>query len=233
MEKRSALAVMLKAPLPGLVKTRLVPPLTHAEAARLYGCFIEDIFAGLRGLSRADVFAALSPDAGSPGEPMLPPCKGVFMQEGGDLGERIVNVFRRLFASGYANVAVIGSDSPDLPLEYIEEAFALLERTDAGLVLGPAVDGGYYLIGLPAVARRYEGLFEGIRWSTGSVLDETLERARSLSLRVEMLRPWHDIDTGEDLGLLIDNAAAPSSSACVREFRIKPPLKPHGAFHRK
>lgn len=228
MKDKNALAVMLKYPGPGRVKTRLVPPLTREQASGLYSCFIKDFFPRAASLECADVFAAYAPDDGeggarggdreakitamltSPGaRSSATPHAGLVEQEGSGLGERINNLFKRLFERGYNKVAVVGSDSPDLPLEYIVQAFGLLDET-TGLVLGPALDGGYYLVALQALS---PALFDGIAWSTGEVLVQTLERARGSAIAYRLLRPWHDIDTAEDLRFLRDNPVTPESSA--------------------
>jgi hypothetical protein len=142
---------------------------------------------------------------------MLDPHAGLVEQEGSGLGERIKNLFKLLFERGYNKVAVVGSDSPDLPIEYIREAFGLLDET-TGLVLGPALDGGYYLVALQVL---FPALFDGIDWSTPEVLAQTLERARGGSIGYRLLRPWHDIDTAEDLRFLRDNPMTPESAAYI------------------
>jgi rSAM/selenodomain-associated transferase 1 len=117
-------------------------------------------------------------------------------QEGADLGERMANAFDFSFAAGYGPVLLRGSDTPDLPASIIYEAQEALAREKADLVLGPAADGGYYLIGLSQPAPR---LFEDIAWSTPGVLDATLQLATGMGLTVHLLPGWRDIDTPEDL----------------------------------
>lgn len=208
---RPALAVMVKAPRPGQVKTRLVPPLTPGQAAELYRRFLKDIFARLSSLSsNTDIFAAYAPE-GARGEleGLLP--EGVFFieQEGADLGERMFNVFNALHAEGCGAVALIGSDAPDVPKERIGEAFRALEG-GADAVFGPAVDGGYYLVGLKRPTRV---LFEGIEWSTPTVMEKTIERLEALAIPYSLLPEWHDIDRPGDLALIRGNPACPESSS--------------------
>ena len=176
----------------GRVKTRLIGDLTPGEAAALHTAFLEDLLDRLRDGS----FGLRLAWALDPGEPVPDgPFPGV-RQEGDDLGERL---FRTLSAAAeeVPAVAALGSDHPTLPLEMVHEAF---ERVEAGadVVLGPAEDGGYYLIALRAgaVAPR---LFEGIAWSTDQVFPETLARCRELGLRVELLPQAADVDTPDDL----------------------------------
>ena len=190
------LLLFTKPPREGRVKTRLIGALTPAQAAALHQAFLEDLLDRLREGS-FDLRLAWALD---PGEPLPEgPVAGV-RQEGDDLGERL---YRALAAAGREapSVAAVGSDHPTLPLETVHEAFARLEgRLEGGadVVLGPAEDGGYYLIALRAgaVARR---LFEDIAWSTDRVFPETVERCRELGLRLELLPKASDVDTPEDL----------------------------------
>ncbi|MBI5344581.1 MAG: TIGR04282 family arsenosugar biosynthesis glycosyltransferase [Deltaproteobacteria bacterium] len=224
----NALAVMLRPPKPGLVKTRLVPLLTHEEAAVLYECFIRDTFKSIVTLKGIDIFAACALGThtkygpGAEKTMVFPKGVRIIRQSGGDLGRRIHNVFKVLFDKGYKKAAIIGSDSPDLPPEYIEEAFGLLDCKGAGLVLGPAIDGGYYLV---ALDRLYSSLFEGIPWSTDVVLDETIKRARAEAIEFRLLRQWHDIDTPQDLRFLKDNSNVPASSAFLRTLMAYKDIK--------
>jgi rSAM/selenodomain-associated transferase 2/rSAM/selenodomain-associated transferase 1 len=123
------------------------------------------------------------------GNPLLLP------QSGGDLGERMSAAFRQLFAAGYARVILIGSDLPSLPSSRIADADRAL-RTGADLVLGPAEDGGYYLIGL---SRPTDAFLSGISWGGPDVLRQTVARARAVGWRVETIEPWYDVDSPADL----------------------------------
>lgn len=174
------------------MKTRLIGALRPAQAAEIHQAFLDDLLDRLREGS-FDLRLAWALD---PGEPVPDgPFPGM-RQEGEDLGERL---YRALAAAGAEApfVAALGSDHPTLPLETVHDAFARLEA-GADVVLGPAEDGGYYLIALraAAVARR---LFEGIAWSTGRVFPDTVERCRELGLRLELLPRASDVDTPEDL----------------------------------
>jgi rSAM/selenodomain-associated transferase 1 len=176
----------------GRVKTRLIGDLTPAEAAALHTAFLEDLLDRLRGGS-FDLRLAWALD---PGEPVpAGPFPGV-RQVGENLGERL---FRTLSAAAEEApaVAALGSDHPTLPLEVVHDAFERLEA-GADVVLGPAEDGGYYLIALRAAAV-VPRLFEGIAWSTDQVFSETVARCRELGLRVELLPQASDVDTPDDL----------------------------------
>jgi uncharacterized protein len=189
---RRRLLLFTKPAREGRVKTRLIGALTPAQAAEIHQAFLDDLLERLR-TGSFDLQLAWALD---PGEPVpAGPFPGV-RQEGDDLGERL---YRALAAAGAeaASVAALGSDHPTLPLEIVHEAFERLEA-GADVVLGPAEDGGYYLIALRAgaVAPR---LFEEIAWSTDRVFPETVERCRELGLRLELLPRASDVDTPEDL----------------------------------
>lgn len=119
-------------------------------------------------------------------------------QIGEDLGQRMHRASVDLFAKGYKQVIIVGADVPTLPLSVYQDALAILDRSD--LVLGPALDGGYYLIGLKRPA---EQLFTGVPWSTDQVLAVTQQKAKTLGLTVELTTAWRDVDTIADLQSLI------------------------------
>lgn len=115
-------------------------------------------------------------------------------QQGHDLGTRMKNAFAESFAMGYAHVCIIGTDCFELSPEVINEAFESLQRADA--VIGPAKDGGYYLLGMN---RMHAAIFENKHWSTSNVLNETIRDFRLLGLRYTLLRTLGDVDTEKDL----------------------------------
>jgi len=211
----NALAVMLKAPAPGAVKTRMVPPLTPEQAAGLYECLVKDTLASLVPLKGVDIYAACLGSISSVAA-LVPEGVEAFEQGGEGLGERMLDVLKKLFERGYARCAVVGSDLPDLPAQYVLDAFALIEGGE-NFVLGPAEDGGYYLAAADAP---YEPVFTSIRYSTPTVLERTLERAEENSIKTALVSPWHDIDTIEDLRLLRSNLRAPLSSAYIASLDI-------------
>lgn len=147
----NALVLFMKAPIPGTVKTRLTPRVTMDEAADLYRAFIVDTLHQAQRIAGTDLFVAWTPDdgrtellnaLGGPGGPDV----NWLRQRGSHLGERLSNAFAAFRKAGWKKTVVLGGDSPLLPREYVEEAFEALDRHD--VVLGPADDGGYYLIGL-------------------------------------------------------------------------------------
>jgi rSAM/selenodomain-associated transferase 1 len=194
-EPSRRLLLFTKPARPGRVKTRLIGELTAEEAARLHGAFLDDLLDRLRGGDFELTLAwALDPDEEVPAGPV----PGV-RQRGSDLGERLYLALSEaaLSEAGSGTVAAVGSDHPALPLELVHLAFATVEA-GADVVLGPAEDGGYYLIALRAGAVSPR-LFADIAWSTEQVLATTLERCRELGLRVELLPAASDVDTPDDL----------------------------------
>jgi rSAM/selenodomain-associated transferase 1 len=178
------------------VKTRLIGDLTAAEAAALHAAFLDDLLDRLQdGDFELTLAWALDPDDPIP-EGAWPGVPGI-RQEGEDLGERL---YRALSGVQADSVMALGSDHPTVPLAVIHRAFEAVER-GAPIAIGPAEDGGYYLIALRsgAVHRR---LFEEIDWSTDRVLPQTLERCRELGLLpedIELLPLDTDVDTPDDL----------------------------------
>ena len=186
------LFIFLKAPRPGAVKTRLAESIGASEAAAAYQILVETLLAKLALLS--DVQLRFSPDdALSEIEPWLRPHWQARAQGEGDLGQRLERAFGEAFTEGVNRVVVIGSDCPELTAEDIRAAWAALARDD--LVLGPAKDGGYWLIGLKS---RQPSLFHSMPWSTDKVLEETLDRARHSGLTFKLLRELSDVDTEQD-----------------------------------
>jgi rSAM/selenodomain-associated transferase 1 len=116
------------------------------------------------------------------------------LQEGNDLGEKMKNAFRRGFETGYSSICIIGTDCPELSTEVIEEGFDELNSVDA--VVGPARDGGYYLLGMNKI---HVDIFDHKNWGTDTVLQATIDDFEALNLLYVKLEPLHDIDTEDDL----------------------------------
>ena len=195
-----AVAVMMKAPSVGGVKTRLVPPLRPDEAAALNICFLRDVTAVIEtacAAGLADGFVAYTPigqEARFDG--VLPRRFRLLPQRGASLGERLFHAVEDFLAFGYQATCLINSDSPTLPAGVILEAVNALQQPGDRVVLGPADDGGYYLI---AMKRAHLRLFEDIAWSTERVLAITLDRAREIALETRLLPSWYDVDDATSL----------------------------------
>lgn len=188
----SRLVVFLKAPRPGAVKTRLAGALGPDAACAAYRRLVEALLANLTPLPRVEL--CFTPAEAAPEiQPWVRPGWLTCPQTDGDLGERLHAAFTEHFESDALHVVIIGSDCPDVTAQDIEEAWLALEGHD--VVLGPALDGGYWLIGLRAPQPT---LFAGIPWSTDRVFGETMCRAREAGLRVALLRELADVDTAAD-----------------------------------
>jgi len=192
---RQALAVAAKAPEPGKAKTRLQSFLSVEDATELYRCFLKDTLALVDSIPETDGVVSYTPEGAEKyfegitgGHHLLLP------QRGSSFGERLCNALEDLLDRGYGCAAIMDSDSPTLPSEYLLKTFELLRMPGQRVVLGPASDGGYYLIGLNESHPR---LFEDITWSTSSVLRETIERANEIGLEVALLPEWYDVDDRE------------------------------------
>lgn len=186
------MVIFAKAPEPGRVKTRLIPILRAGEAAELHEALLLDTLDVVR--SCADAVVAFAPAGGRRTlERLLGPGARLVGQGPGDLGARLARMFDQLCGGGRPVLAV-GSDCPGLTVARILGAAAALGRAD--VVLGPALDGGYYLVGL---RKPRPELFGDMPWSTPAVLELTQRRATEAGLRVELLEPARDLDTPEDL----------------------------------
>ncbi len=195
-----ALAVMAKAPRPGRVKTRLSPPLTPEQASALNICFIRDTTENIHQVTEAGnsagvvAYTPVGDEAAFDG--ILPAGFQLLAQRGGGFGERLLYACEDLFACGFSAVCLIDSDSPTMPQDALVQAVSSLARPGDRMVLGGSDDGGYYLIG---VKRPHPRLFEQIDWSTERVFQQTLDRAREISLETELLPTWYDVDDGATL----------------------------------
>jgi uncharacterized protein len=190
-----ALAVMTKAPRAGEVKTRLVPPLTHDEAAQLNSSFLRDIAAAISAAATGRIARAVAvytpPGAEAAYENILPEEFLFIAQRGHNFGDRLFFAAEDLFTVGFNSVCLINSDSPTVPAENFSQAIELLHLPGDRIVLGPSDDGGYYLIGIKKLHRE---IFERIDWSTERVLDQTLQRAAEIGAEVRLLPAGYDVD---------------------------------------
>lgn len=198
MAKRAAdiknkVIVFVKAPVPGHVKTRLCPPLSAEQAVTVYRSFVQDT---IEVVSAAPFSCqvAYAPSVEFP----TPAWTGFdlpwFPQSGNDLGGKLTHAFQSMFDLGASRVLALGTDSPGFNIDQITHAFDQLSSVDA--VMGPALDGGYYLIGL---SKHFPEIFKGIEWSTSKVADQTRQRVEQQKLTLKEIEAYGDVDTYVDL----------------------------------
>ncbi len=194
-----ALAVLTRAPSSG-GKSRLFAGLGRAPDPALLAALLLDTLAGTAASGAMRVVAVEPGDACDEVRLLVPEDVRVVPQEPGSLGDRMRALMRALFAEGARAVVLVGSDLPDIDPDVIARAFVELARDPRALVLGPANDGGYYLMGATSVPP----LFDGIDWGTERVLAQTIAAAAHHRLRVTLLAPMADIDSIDDLQRLVD-----------------------------
>lgn len=195
MNSEKLLIVMSKAPVPGLVKTRLSPQLTAEKAAECYDCLLKDRISRMALLDDIELAVAYTPaSAAAYFSALIPDQFHQFVQQGETLSDRLNRLIADRFAEGYGAVLIIDSDTPDLNNKMINKSFQLLVSND--LVYGPSRDGGYYLVGMK---KHYPELFNDIPWSSTDVLKISLKIAGQLGLQTALLPALDDIDTYDDL----------------------------------
>ena len=225
----ACIIVFVKNPVPGQVKTRLIPYLSPEQAASLYQAFLIDWCNALSTISTAQRVIAYTPPEGLNTLQTLIGEDPVYIpQVGASLGQRLIAAARWACDQEYTKFLFVGSDSPTLPTQYVERALDLLESRD--IVIGPSVDGGYYLIGFSkhGASLSVPTIFEGIAWSTEVVFRQTLEKIQEINAQLGLLPPWYDVDTPAGLQLLRDhlfglniageNNPAPQTYSKLREW---------------
>ncbi|MFO8033387.1 MAG: TIGR04282 family arsenosugar biosynthesis glycosyltransferase, partial [Desulfohalobiaceae bacterium] len=196
MSHQSCVIIMLKYPRPGMVKTRLGQELGQECAAWLYRCFVA---CELEMLQSLQVPVLLSCDPGSAilkYQEWLGPGFNYLLQAGDDLGARMQSSFEQAFELGFTQAVLVGSDLPHLPAAYMQLALDRLQ--EHATVLGPALDGGYYLLGMNRQGFQ-PYIFEGIPWSTSQVFNSTLKKLEEYQIKTFFLPSLRDIDTVQDL----------------------------------
>jgi uncharacterized protein len=192
---RRAVVVIAKEPVPGAVKTRLAATLGDDGAARAAAAMLADTVVGMAAVD-AEPWVCFAPGF------------GLLAQVEGDLGDRLAACLAALLGAGADQVVIVGADTPQVPRATYEAAFTLLDQVD--LVLGPARDGGYYLVGAKAALPE---LFVGVPMGTDAVLEVTMQRAARRRLRVGTVPTLRDLDQLEDLQAAL---AAGELDACPR-----------------
>jgi rSAM/selenodomain-associated transferase 1 len=197
------LGVFAKWPAAGAVKTRLGEAGGPDWGARVARAFLLDTLTRLGGVAGRRVVAFAPPEAREDFAGLVPSGYELTPQCHGDLGNRMAAFIAEHQRQGAGAVVLVGADSPTLPVEWVERAFVELQQAD--LVLGPALDGGFYLFGC---GRRLPPVFEGVDWSTNRVLAQTVARLSDPGWRLALLPPWYDVDTPADWNLLCGHLAA-------------------------
>ena len=201
-QPRDALIIFARAPQLGRVKTRLAPPLSARQALSFHVACLE---------STAHLAASLPPSiekwlyltsgaAAGRRQLRLPISIRMGRQRGSDLGKRLERALREQQRAGAGSVVVIGSDSPMLSLRRLRYSFSAVTRSQA--VLGPARDGGFYLMGLALPGLKLRGLFDGVDWGGPRAYRQMRARLQSAGLRLALLPPSYDVDTPSDLARL-------------------------------
>ena len=188
----NVLGVFTKSPRPGEVKTRLAAATTPEFAARVAAAFLHDTVTRFQ-KTADERYLIYAPDNAAAELAFVVAYDWLLAPQGpGDLGARMGRFIQQHLGDGAQHVVLIGADSPTLPLDYLTSAYQMLEHAD--VVIAPAFDGGYCLLG---VARRLPPIFDGIAWGTSNVLRHTVSRLDP-SWRLELLPPWYDLDTLDD-----------------------------------
>ena len=211
MAESAAIGIMCKAPRAGRAKTRLAATIGMEAAAKLSACFLRDVAAAIEAVPERLACKGYGVYAPAGGEAelreLLPQSFGLLLQADAEFGNVLHGAVRDLLVAGHDCVALVNSDSPTLPPAVLAQAVEALRRPGDRVVLGPASDGGYYLIGLKTAHRH---LFTNIPWGTDAVASLTLERASQIGLETTRLPVWYDIDDAETLGWLRDELAGTS-----------------------
>jgi rSAM/selenodomain-associated transferase 1 len=218
----ATILLFAKEPIPGQVKTRLVPSLTPDEAAELATAFLRDLHATLSGIADVELVLAIPDDSSADKVASTLDSEIRVVRQGpGGLGERVARATSREFEGSPRPVAVVGSDHPDLPRPLVEACLADARGGSVGWI--PTEDGGYAAIALP---RALPSLFQGVPWSTGDVAAATRDNAARLDLELKDHGPWYDVDTVRDLQRLSRVLEASDACPWTRETlaRLDPPL---------
>jgi uncharacterized protein len=205
LANKCAMGVMIKTPRNGFSKTRLSPPFSLEDAANISRCFLKDTSAAIEALSREKPFVvgvAVYTPVGSESdlEELLPSGFKMIAQREGDFGTRLLGAIQDLLSVGFEAVCLVNSDSPTLPIHYLQDLATLLKKPKDRLIIGPSLDGGYYAIGLRQAHTR---LFEEITWNADRVYNETVERSKEINLPVITLPSWYDVDDQSALNRLL------------------------------
>ena len=208
----AAIGIVCKAPQVGQSKTRLAKAVGAVAASELSACFLRDVAAAIEAVPEAlgrRGYGVYAP-AGTENivAQLLPADFGLLLQAGHDLGHVLIGAAQAFLDAGHDCMLLVNGDSPTLPPRFLTQAIEALRAPGDRMVLGPASDGGYYLIGLK---RPHHGLFTRIAWGTGTVARATCERAAEIGLATTLLPEWYDVDDIVTLGWLQEELAGHST----------------------
>jgi uncharacterized protein len=195
-EKKDCILLFIKYPKKGMVKNRLAKDITQENAVNLYKKFVQDIISTILHIKTTLMICYYPPTSLEQFKKWLGPQYNYIAQKGDDLGQRMNNCFEEVFTKGYQKAILIGSDSPDIPKKILTNALKQLQNKD--IVIGPATDGGYYLIGFNKKTF-YPQIFENISWSKKTVYNKTIDIIKKTNYNLNILPLWSDIDTIDDL----------------------------------
>jgi uncharacterized protein len=208
----AAIGIICKAPQPGRSKTRLATAIGEVAASELSACFLRDVAAAIDAVPETLGRRGYGVYAPAGTEPimrqLLPAGFGLLLQAGDDLGHVLFGATRALLDAGHDCALLVNGDSPTLPPRLLTQALEALREPGNRMVLGPATDGGYYLIGLKCP---HQHLFTQIAWGTDIVARSTCERASEIGLATTLLPEWYDIDDSETLRWLQEELAGHST----------------------
>jgi uncharacterized protein len=208
----AAIGIIGKAPQPGRSKTRLATAIGEVAACELSACFLRDVAAAIEAVPEALGRRGYGVYAPAGAEhimrQLLPSGFELLLQAGDDLGYVLLGATHALLDAGHDCVLLVNGDSPTLPPRLLVQAIEALREPGDRMVLGPASDGGYYLIGLKHPHRQ---LFTRIAWGTETVARSTCERAAEIDLSTTLLPEWYDVDDVETLRWLQDELAGRST----------------------
>ncbi|MGZ3635792.1 MAG: TIGR04282 family arsenosugar biosynthesis glycosyltransferase [Syntrophales bacterium] len=197
------LIMFVRFPGQGQVKSRLAKDIGEEQATNLYRCFVEDLLERFSKEPYRLCLAFHPREMEHEMKEMLGHDFSYIPQTGEDLGERMKLAFLRCFSEGARSVVLIGSDIPDLPARIVDEAFRALDKY--GTVIGPSLDGGYYLLGFRQETFN-EGIFARLPWGAETVFQQTMNILHMAGALVHVLPVWWDIDKHEDIAVLIKNS---------------------------
>lgn len=215
------IGLMCKPPRPGVSKTRLAHAIGFNRATELARAFLVDSLANLRAAANdvpAKPYCFFKPlDAEGEMREFAGNDMTLLLQDSGNLGSTMLSALSTILQQCPRGAMLIGADAPTLPIRFIRSAFDRLRENCIDAVFGPSEDGGYYLVAIKTVAAA--PLFDGINWSTSTVMSETRRRASDCGLQIAEIEKWYDVDDASGLDRLIADISSPDLSLSISPAR--------------